>query len=173
MFRSPISPASFCTLARSSPRSATSSGDSGPVFGILLPGILIPNHQSNAKTAATAMVMRSALKRICLGTSTPNYGEHRSSALRQFPRGARSPLRDFPAEAECTENEKEVRHQNENEKIRPVFKKIRSAQNDRAHERNEVRRREECAERIENPRHRFTRKNKTRERSEERRVGKE
>ena len=73
MFRSPISPASFCTLARSSSRNPTSSGDSGAAFGILLPGILIPNHQSNAKTAATAMVMRSALKRIRLSTSPSNY----------------------------------------------------------------------------------------------------
>jgi hypothetical protein len=28
------------------------------------PGILIPNHQSNTKTATTAMVTRSALKKI-------------------------------------------------------------------------------------------------------------
>jgi hypothetical protein len=31
---------------------------------MFLPGILTPNHQSNAKIAATAMAMRRALKRI-------------------------------------------------------------------------------------------------------------
>src|ERR1700730_16121993 len=64
MFRSPISPASFCTSARSSSRNATSSGESAAAFEIFLPGILTPNHQSNANTAATTMAMRSALERI-------------------------------------------------------------------------------------------------------------
>jgi len=36
------------------------------------PGILIPNHQSNTKMAATAMVTRSALDRIFKSTSPSN-----------------------------------------------------------------------------------------------------
>ena len=62
MLRSPISPASFCTFARSSSRNTTSSGDSGPAADTFFPGILIPNHQSNTKIATTTTVMRSALK---------------------------------------------------------------------------------------------------------------
>jgi uncharacterized membrane protein len=69
MLRSPISPANFCTLARSSSRNPTSSGDSGAAFEIFFPGILTPNHQSNAKTAATAIAMRRALKRSDCNTA--------------------------------------------------------------------------------------------------------
>ena len=61
-----MSPASFCTSARSSSRNAISFGDSGAVFEIFFPGILTPNHQSNVKIATTAMPMRIALKRIRL-----------------------------------------------------------------------------------------------------------
>src|SRR5438477_9104862 len=69
MLRSPISAASFCTFARSSSRKATSSGDSSPALETFFPGILIPNHQSNTKTAATTMVTRSARERIFRSTS--------------------------------------------------------------------------------------------------------
>ncbi len=73
MFRSPISPASFWTLARSSSRNVTSFGDSGAALEIFLPGILTPNHQSNAKSAATAIVMRKTLNRIRLNTQRADY----------------------------------------------------------------------------------------------------
>src|SRR6266536_1143150 len=121
MFRSPISPASFCTSARSSSRSATSSGESGAALEIFFPGILTPNHQSNAKTAVTAMVMRRALKRI-----PETLLRRRRRRATGFPK-LRSTLRDFPAEAQRAQNEKKVRHQNQNEKIRPVFKEICAA----------------------------------------------
>jgi len=39
-----------------------------------LPGILTPNHQTNAKTTATAMVMRRTLNRMRLSTSALSYG---------------------------------------------------------------------------------------------------
>src|ERR1044072_1374968 len=64
MLRSPISPASFCTFARSSSRNTISSGESGPALETFFPGILIRNHQSNTKMAATAMVMRRTLGTI-------------------------------------------------------------------------------------------------------------
>src|SRR5262249_39369767 len=65
MLRSPISPASICTFARSSSRNAISSADSGPALETFFPGILIPNHQSNTKTAAaTTTVMRSVVNKI-------------------------------------------------------------------------------------------------------------
>src|SRR6266404_8013316 len=136
MFRSPISPASFCTSARSSSRNATSSDESGATFEIFLPGILIPNHQSNAKIAATAMAMRSALKKIRLNTSPPSLspalinnscsrdfrGAHAARVLvavsrrnnlfsKHNMRPVRGGLRDLPPEAQRAENEKQVRHQ--------------------------------------------------------------
>ncbi len=43
--------------------------------------------------------------------------------------------------------------------MRPVFEKVCTAQNDRAHQRNEIGRGKERAERVENPRHGFARKN--------------
>src|SRR5437899_13066554 len=58
--------------------------------------------------------------------------------------------RDLLAELQRAENEQQVRHQNENDKVRPVFKEIGAAQNDRAHERDEICRGKECAERIKN-----------------------
>lgn len=67
-FRSPISPASFWRFARSSSRNDLSSGESGPEFETFLPGILNPNHQSNTKTARTAIPVRSTLKRTRLNT---------------------------------------------------------------------------------------------------------
>src|SRR6266480_5651420 len=137
MLRSPISPASFCTLARSSSRSATSSGDSGAAFKIFLPGILTPNHQSNAKTAATAIAMRRALKRSDRNTA----GTHLCA------------LRNFSPKPQRAETEQQDRHHHQDNKILPVFEERRAAQNDRAHERDKIRRGKEGAERIENPRH--------------------
>ena len=46
--------------------------------------------------------------------------------------------------------------------MRPVFEKMCAAQNDRAHQGDEICGREERAERVENPRHGFARENETR-----------
>src|SRR6266480_1372394 len=119
MFRSPISPASFCTSALSSSRNVTSSGDSGSVFEIFLPGILTPNHQSSAKTAATAIRTHSALKSIRLNTwGTLQTNLITGNALARLPGSARCQCiprsRDLFAELQRAENEQQVRHQNEN-----------------------------------------------------------
>src|SRR5256886_1301195 len=95
-------------------------------------------------------------------------------------------LRDLFSKSQGAESKKQVRHQNENDEILPVFEEICAAQNDGAHERDKIGRGKECAKRIKNPRHRFTWKNETGkenarqqkhhrhlQRSEERRVGKE
>src|SRR5436309_16141222 len=67
-------------------------------------------------------------------------------------------LRDLFSKSQGAESKKQVRHQNENDEILPVFEEICAAQNDGAHERDKIGRGKECAERIKNPRHRFTRK---------------
>src|SRR6266436_1034790 len=121
MFRSPISPATFCTSARSSSRNVTSSGDSGAAFEIFLPGILIPNHQSNAKNAVIATVMRSPAQRIFESLLWP-----RRSLPTRFPE-SRPTLCNFFPELQRAENEQQVGHQNENRKIRPVFEEICAA----------------------------------------------
>src|SRR5882757_5054550 len=214
MFRSPISPASFCTSACSSSRSAISSGDSAAILEIFLPDILIPNHQSNAKTAATPMVMHKALKKMRTNTQ-PHYswkfvtgkflrvssGERtrlaccfrrRAENLRDSSRTTRVPRqsltfsrtdavrpaaerctpaacappiasrsRDLGSKPRCAESEEQSRHHNENGKLRPVFEEICSAQNDRAHECDEIGCRKQCAESIKKPRHGFSWKNET------------
>src|SRR5437667_5512349 len=107
MLRSPISPASFCTSVRSSSRNAISSGESGAACETFLPGILTPNHQSNAKTAATAMLMRRTLKRIRQSTHNGRDGSpSRPSAPARPRRGEQAVvapyqimLPDFLAEA--------------------------------------------------------------------------
>src|SRR5207249_177578 len=152
MLRSPISPASFCTFARSSSRNTTSSGDSGSAFEIFLPGIFTPNHQSNARIAATAMVMRSTLKRIF---------EREAEGISGFSYLIVSGSRDHGSKPRCAESEEQGRHHNENGKLRPVFEEICPTQNDGTHERDEIGRGEERAKRIKNPRHRFAWKNET------------
>ena len=87
MLRSPISPASFCTFARSSSRNTTSSGESGPALETFFPGILIPNHQSNTKTATTTMVMRSAREKIFKSTLV-NYERCLAKRVREHVPGS-------------------------------------------------------------------------------------
>src|SRR5438045_3553635 len=70
-------------------------------------------------------------------------------------------LRDLFSKSQGAENKKQVRHQNENDEILPVFEEICAAQNDGAHERDKVGRGKECAKRIKNPWHRLTWKNET------------
>src|SRR5215471_6020917 len=182
MFRSPMSPASFCTSTRSSSRNAISSGESGPAVETFFPGILIPNHQSNAKITATAMVMRRGSAGILLAAADmlPAALWRRifipSRSLTKFhvgvsracpatcrteratcPRSQSS--RDLLPKLQRAKNEQKVRHKNQNKKILPVFEEICAAQNDRPHQRDEVRRWEERTERIKNPRHCFAWKN--------------
>ena len=70
-------------------------------------------------------------------------------------------LRDLGSKPRCAESEEQSRHHNENGKLRPVFEEICSAQNNRAHECDEIGRGKQCAESIKNPRHGFTWKNET------------
>src|SRR5438067_2237262 len=180
MFRSPMSPASFCTSARSSSRSTISSGESGAAFETFLPGILTANDQSSANIAATAIAMRNALKAIRLNTTRcylANSQARPPGAPRRMGGSPSDPLpghaasrptssarsRDLFSELQRANNEKQVGHHNENEKIRPVFEEICAAQNDRAHQRDEIRCGEERAEPVENHRHRFPGENESRE----------
>src|SRR6516165_3628292 len=156
MFRSPISPASFCTLARSSSRSAISSGDSGAAFGILLPGILIPNHQSNAKTAATAITTRTVPKKIRLNTLTTESIAPRTT-------GGTRALSNLFAESHRAKRKQSDAHPRQDEERRPEVGEACSAQHDRSHQRDEISRGHACTDPIENPGHRFPRKNETRE----------
>src|SRR4030095_4833666 len=64
----------------------------------------------------------------------------------------------FP-EAQSAETKKQIRHNNKHQKVRPVFEKICTPQNDRAHKRNEIRRGKQRTQRVKNPRHGFTREN--------------
>src|ERR1700747_518203 len=91
MLASPILPATFFTFAPRASRKPNSSGDSGPAVETFFPGILIPNHQSNTKTATTAMVTRNALKKILeiIGDDTdgiPVVGTDRRAAGRRVRR---------------------------------------------------------------------------------------
>ena len=70
-------------------------------------------------------------------------------------------LRDLFSKSQGAESKKQVRHQNEDDEILPVFEEICSAQDNGAHERDKIGRGKERAERIKNPRHRFTWKNET------------
>src|ERR1051326_1441279 len=135
MFRSPISPASFCTSARSSSRKAISSGDNADAVKTFVPGILIPNHHSSHAAKTRASAIRTKLSN-----------------------NARTSLADLFAKEQRAKGEEQDRHDDENEQVRPVFEQLRAAKNDRAHERDEVGRGKNCAERIKNPRHRFARK---------------
>ena len=74
---------------------------------------------------------------------------------------SRPTLRDFSPEPQCAENEEQVRHQNENDKVVPVFEQICASQNDRAHECDEIGGGEKRAERVENPRHGLPRENES------------
>jgi len=67
----------------------------------------------------------------------------------------------FP-EPYSAKTKKQIRHHNKYQQVGPVFEKICAAQNDCAHERDEIRRRKQRTERIENPRHCFTRENEAR-----------
>jgi len=68
-------------------------------------------------------------------------------AQASFARGeAREPHKVVLRNADTAESEEQGRHHNKNGKVRPVFEEIRSAQNDRAHERDEICRGEERAE---------------------------
>src|SRR6266487_7081851 len=145
MFRSPISPASVCTSARSSSRSVISRGESGTEREIFFPGIFIPNHQSKKNIATTATVMRTLL----------------SNKRRNMPESRDLKLGDLLPKPQSTEDEKQDRHYDEDGEVRPVFEQMCAAQNDRAHERDEISRRKECAEGVKNPGHGFPRKNET------------
>src|SRR4051794_546947 len=127
MLRSPISPASFCTFVRSSSRNATSSEDSTPTLETFLPGILIPNHQSNTKTAVTATVMRSALKNFfeTVAECTGLGGARPAVAPCQIIRSSREL---FP-EPQSAQTKKQIRHHNKYQEVGPVFEKIGAAQN--------------------------------------------
>ena len=69
-------------------------------------------------------------------------------------------LADLFPKSQRAEHEKQDRHDDEDCEMGPVFKKMCAAQNDRAHERDEVGGREKSAERIKNPGHGFPRENK-------------
>jgi hypothetical protein len=68
-------------------------------------------------------------------------------------------LSDLLSETQRADTEKQDRHDDQDNEVRPVFEKMRAAQNDRAHERNEISRGQEGAERVKNPGHRFAREN--------------
>src|SRR6266404_1536075 len=59
MFRSPISPPSVCTSARSSSRSVISSGESGTEREIFLPGIRSKKHHVALTTIAKQIISTS------------------------------------------------------------------------------------------------------------------
>jgi hypothetical protein len=58
---------------------------------IFFPGILTPNHQSNAKIATTAMTMRRALKRILESMRRQLYGEICQPEANRAIAGERTP----------------------------------------------------------------------------------
>src|ERR1044071_3868044 len=185
MFRSPISPASFRTSPRSSSRSAISSGDSAAAVEKFVPGIRIPNHHSSHAAKASASAIRTKLSNNARTYQNPK-SEYRnpkqgskfkcSKCLVSGPRFDFGHLdiwicfelrysdfeffssADLFAKEERAKREQQDRHDDENEQVRPVFKQLRAAKNDRAHERDEIGRGKNCAQRIKNPRHRFARK---------------
>src|SRR5947207_3348757 len=141
MFRSPMSPASACTSATSSARKAMSPAESGAAVEIFFPGIFIPNHQSKRKKTTTPSAMRSPL--IPKRRKIPSF---KSADL--FPE---------PQRADAKEEHGHDRHDGERG---PVFEEARAAQDDGAHERDEIRGRKKGADRVENPGHRVARENK-------------
>src|SRR5438067_11966358 len=70
--------------------------------------------------------------------------------------------RELVPEPHNAKTKKHIRHHNKYQQVGPVFEKMCAAQNDCAHERDEIRRRKQRTERIENPRHCFTRENEAR-----------
>src|SRR5438045_7575556 len=141
MFLSPISPASVCTSAASSARKAISAAESSAAVEIFFPGIFIPNHQSKKKKAATPSAIRSPL----------------------MPKRRKIPFfksADLLPEAQRADAEEQHGHDRHDGERGPVFEEARAAQDDGAHEGNEIRGREKRADRVENPGHRFARENK-------------
>src|SRR5437763_3322470 len=144
MFRSPISPPRIRTSAISSSRNSISADDSAAAFETFLPGIFTPNHQSKKKTATIATVTRklpSNKRRNMLESRVWN-------------------LPDLLAKSQRAEHEEQDRHDDEDGEVRPVFDKMCAAQNDCAHERDEVGGRVKRAKGVKNPRHGFPRENK-------------
>src|ERR1700730_15225675 len=139
MFRSPISPASFCTSMASSARKTISSAESGAAVEIFLPGILIPNHQSKKKNVRTASAMRKPLR-------------HKRRNISKLPLYKSANLFPEPQRADAEEQHGHHRH---DPKRWPVLKEAGAAQNDGAHEVDEIGRREKGADRVKNPGHRF------------------
>src|SRR5688572_6313976 len=93
IFRSPISPASACTSAISSVRSAISFSESAAALEMFFPGILIPNHQSRKKNATTASAMRRTL-RVTRGNMSRLAHLHIAVFRMEFPSADRYP--SFP-----------------------------------------------------------------------------
>src|SRR5437764_992485 len=142
MFLSPISPASVWTSAASSARKAISAAESGAAAAIFFSDILIPNHQSKKKKTTTPSAMRSPLR-------------HNRRKMLFFNSS------DLLSEAQGADAEKDHGHDRHDGERGPVFEEARAAQNDSAHERDEIRSRKKGADRVENPGHRFARENKT------------
>ena len=78
---------------------------------------------------------------------------------RQLKEKRRHISSDLFAEKQRAKGEKENRHYDENQEVRPVFEKLCATKNNGAHERNEIRGREDCAHRVKNPGHGFAWKN--------------
>src|SRR5438132_11895406 len=87
-------------------------------------------------------------------------GTYRRAVRRRALPVIRSSRELFP-KPQSAQTEKQIRHHNKYQEVGPVFEKIGAAQNDRAHERDEISRRKERPERIKNPRHGFTRENES------------
>src|SRR4029453_17488041 len=74
-------------------------------------------------------------------------------------------LSDLLSKPQSAKNKKQDRHQDKDGKVRPVFEKMCAAQNDRAHQGDEICGGEERAERVKNPGHGFPRKNEAGEKN--------
>src|ERR1043166_6651504 len=172
MFRSPMSPASFCTPARSSSRKAISSGDNPAAAETFPPGIRIPNHHSSHAAKASASAIRTKLSNNARTSQNPKP-EYRNpkqgskfkcskclvSALRfdfghldiricfelRYSDFECFSLADLFAKEQRAKREEQDRHDDEDEQMGPVFEKYGAAQNDRAHKRNEIGGRQERA----------------------------
>src|SRR6202011_1364089 len=70
-------------------------------------------------------------------------------------------LSDLLPKLERAEDEEQSRNDDEDHQLWPVLKKMRAAENDSPGERYEIRRRQQSAQRVKNPRHGFARKNET------------
>ena len=88
-----------------------SSADNAAALKIFLPGILTPNHQSNAKTATTAPTIRTMLNKMRRNISS-----------------------DLFAEEERAKSEEQDRHDDQDEQVRPVFEEMCAAEDDGARE---------------------------------------